>query len=117
MATQAINFSSNATKVVAIAQAQEQILSLLPGLIADMLLGVSGVEYAFVEIQAGGVFHVWTVVDNPQDEVYDAIYDREKLIIKQFHPIPFDFQVIARRGKDLRSVISLACRGWRKIDF
>lgn len=117
MVPQAIDFSSNAVRVIgALAQKQEQILAVIPSLVANTILGISDVEYVYVKVHPDGVFHVWTVVDDPQEEVYDAIYDQEQLLIARFQSIQFDFQVISRYGRELRSVISLSCQGWRKRD-
>jgi hypothetical protein len=68
------------------------------------------VETVYVDHNAQSV-HVWTIVDDPAEYVYDQIYDAERSIIKKFKSVQFDFLVVPRKGRDTRSVISLNCPG------
>jgi hypothetical protein len=96
------------------ASMQAQVASaLIPAHIANRILAVPGTEYVYVK-PGDGVVQVWTVVDSPEESVFDAIYDREKALIDELRPLNFDFHVIAREGKSINSIITLSCQGWRR---
>jgi hypothetical protein len=114
MATQSLVFGSVSN--VAGALQSELSLALIPHVVAKKLLSVPEAEYVYVSNGNDGVRHVWTIVDSPPEAVYDAIYDQEKELIQAFKTTEFDFHVIAREGRPLRSVITLSCQGWRQAD-
>jgi hypothetical protein len=99
--------------IVASLQAQVTFAAI-PVALADTLLSVPETEYVYVSNGRDGVYHVWTIVDSPPEHVFDAIYNQEKLIAQRFTLLEFDFHVIAREGRELRSFITLSCQGWRK---
>jgi hypothetical protein len=105
--------NSLAAKVVGASMQTQVALALIPTCIADYLLEIPATECVYVQANDGMV-QVWTIVDAPEESVFDAIYAREKDLIDEFKPIRFDFHVIAREGRQLRSIISLSCQGWRK---
>jgi hypothetical protein len=85
---------------------------LVPAVIAKKLLSVPEVESVSIE-QDGAMFHVWTVVDNPAEEIFDRIYDHEKQLIHELDcSLRFDFRVISRRGRTLNSLITIKGPIW-----
>ncbi len=96
------------------AQQAQYLPALVPQYIANRLLRQHAVEYVFVSEQKG-VFSVWTVVDLADESEYDAIYLEEAAIIQDLQPREFDFHVVTRRGRPLRNIITLSCRGWRNL--
>ena len=88
-------------------------VQLLNSAITGRLLAIPAVETVHVDQSAAPV-RVWTVVDNPPEDVFDAIYDCERSIINQFDHERFDFHVVSRKGRSTRSFISLACPAWTK---
>jgi hypothetical protein len=88
-------------------QLQEQIaVALAPVFMAKWLLAVPEVESVHV-LRDHDTFRVWTVIDSDEDPAYDAIYAKEKKIINEMKPFLFDFHVLARRGRQLESFITL----------
>lgn len=85
----------------------------LNNIITDELLPISSVETVYVSHDLESV-HVWTIVDDPAEYVYDQIYDAERGIIQRFPTVRFDFVVVPRKGRDTQSVITLTCPGWTK---
>jgi hypothetical protein len=90
-------------------------LSLHDG-ITNNLFAVPSVEKVFVG-KSKSMVRVWTVVDDPPEEVFDAIYDREKSIIHQFNHERFDFTVVTRKGRDISSFMSMDCPGWATLSL
>ena len=75
---------------------------------------IKSVECVFVSKQSE-VSRVWTVVNSASDSEYDAIYDEEKEIIRDFRDVAsFDFHVITRNQRPLHSIFTFSCQGWRK---
>jgi hypothetical protein len=101
---------------VAASLQQELSFALIPHVVAKKLLSVPETEYVYVSNGNDGVRHVWTIVNSPPESVYDAIYEQEKELIEAFKTVEFDFHVIAREGRPLRSLITLSCQGWRQPD-
>jgi hypothetical protein len=81
--------------------------------IAASLLAIPSVEAVYVD-HHGDIVNVWTVVDDPSEYEFELIYDRELSLIRRFCDHRFDFSTIARKGRDIRSLISLTCPGWRR---
>lgn len=77
----------------------------LQDFISKELASVADVEAVWTS-QQGHVFHVWTLVDNPDQEIRRRIYDHECAIIDQFDDYEFEFNIIPRRGRDAQSVLS-----------
>jgi hypothetical protein len=74
--------------------------------IASQLLSVREVESVYIH-RTKDITQVWTIVDAPAEEVYDAIYERERAVIRELAPDRFDFHVVSRRGRPLRSILTL----------
>lgn len=103
----------NPEYVVASLQAQIAF-AVVPVVLADALLSAPCAEKVYVSDGRDGVYHVWTIVDSPPDEEYDAIYDREKALIRKFSPLQLDFRVVAREGRDLSTLVTLPYQVWSK---
>ncbi len=73
---------------------------------------VPQVESVYID-RADDMIMVWTIINDDEEAVCDAIYNEEKRLIQDLQE-RFDFHVIARRGRELRSFISLSCRGWAR---
>jgi hypothetical protein len=114
MAGQSFVFGSVSN--VAAALQPELSFALIPHVVAKKLLLVPETECVYVSNGKDGVRQVWTIVDSPPEAVFDAIYDQEKELIQAFKTTEFDFHVIAREGRPLRSVITLSCQAWRQAD-
>ncbi len=78
--------------------------------IAKRLLSLPQVESVYIN-RSTDIIRVWTIIDDDDESVADAIYDQERLLIHELQE-QFDFHVIARQGRALRSLITLNCRGW-----
>lgn len=81
--------------------------------IAGNLLMVPQVESVVIR-REDSITRVWTVVDADDDQVFDAVYDRERIIIRDLSPERFDFHVVARKGRPLRSVMTMGYRIWQR---
>jgi hypothetical protein len=82
-------------------------------LIARHLLSIKEVESLYIHTSQE-MTRVWTVVDDPPEQVFDAIYDRERVVIRELAPDRFDFHVVARKGRPLRSVLTLGYCMWMR---
>ena len=80
---------------------------------AETFGGIDRVEGVFVA-PSGDVLSVFTVIDDDDEETYDRIYDRERLLIRRFGGIHFDFNVIARRGRSLADIVGCSAPVWRR---
>jgi len=81
--------------------------------IAKHILSVPEAESVFIN-RTKEIIRVWTIVDDPGEEVFDAIYERERLVIREHGQERFDFHVVARKGRLLRSVLSLSYPSWTR---
>ena len=52
------------------------------------------------------LLYLWVVVDKFDKAAREKIYAREREIINEFKELEFDFNIISRRGRDLRELIS-----------
>lgn len=52
------------------------------------------------------LLYLWVVVDKFDKAAREKIYARERKIINEFEELEFDFNIISRRGRDLRELIS-----------
>src|ERR1017187_5181650 len=88
-------------------------LSLIDVNFAETFGGIDRVEGGFVA-PSGAVLSVFTVIDDHDEETYDRIYDRERLLIGRFGGVHFDFNVIARRGRSLADIVGCSTPVWRR---
>ncbi len=84
--------------------------------ITSRLLSEPAVETVYID-RRSKVTRVWTIVDDPLEDVYDSIYEREASIVREFQGEHFDFSVMARKGRETRSFMSFRCPGWTRIDL
>ena len=75
--------------------------------------GIPAVERVHV-FQDGGLLNVFTIVEDEDESAFDAIYDRERSIIREFRDFHFDFNVIARRGRSASEALSLDAPDWQR---
>jgi len=75
--------------------------------------GIPAVERVHV-FQDGGLLNVFTIVENDDESAFDAIYDQERSIIRQFRDFHFDFNVIARRGRPVQEILSFDAPVWQR---
>jgi hypothetical protein len=97
----------------AFAQASFALAQPVPALLANRLLSTPEVESVYIK-KIDNAFHVWTIVDTADDAVLEVIFEGEKSLMERFPSMDFDFNVVERRGQNLRSVITLSCQGWTK---
>jgi len=80
---------------------------------AETLLELPLVESVYIN-QTGSTSRVWTIIDGDDDEVRDTIYKKEKDLINKLPECRFDFQVVARRGRPLDSLLTFTCHEWNR---
>jgi hypothetical protein len=73
--------------------------------IATGIGSVPDVEAVFALRQDQG-FRVWIVVRDSAPEVRRRIYEKEKRIIDDYSCFDFDFNIVASRGRDARTVVA-----------
>lgn len=83
----------------------EVVTTSLNEFIAFELSLVQEVAYVYTAYR-NGIFYVWIVLDQFEQEVRKRIYDREKAIIDEFSMFEFDFYIVARAGRDADELIS-----------
>jgi hypothetical protein len=93
--------------LVAITNAQRSI--------GSAFAGIPQVESVYVH-PVGEVFRVFTIVDDVDEDTYDRIYEHERSIMHTFRELHFDFNVIARRGRSEKDLISSATPAWRRTE-
>ena len=108
----------DATQLAGILASQFQQQFFVPGvtvspeqIIAGTILGVEGVEIVYVD-RSSDLTRVWTVIDVDDEAVCDLIYAKERELIHYYFSDRFDFHVVARQGRSLRSLITFSCDGW-----
>ena len=72
--------------------------------------GVCGVYM----VPAGDGVEVFTIVDADDEETYEAIYERERSIIRQHSDLHFDFNVIALRGRHIDGLVRSCTPVWQR---
>jgi len=83
--------------------------------IARLLADVPEVESVYID-QHGDLFEVYTIVGVDDDDVYDRIYGRERIVIRTFRDAHFDFNVIDRRGRPESEVMGSMIPVWRRSE-
>jgi hypothetical protein len=80
--------------------------------IGSSFADISAVERVHV-LQDGKCCTVFTIVDDEDEDVLDAIYERERALIHRHAGFSFDFNVVARRGRPLHNILTFSTPGWR----
>lgn len=78
--------------------------------VATRLLKIPKVESVYIH-RKSDIFEVWTIIDQDDESVTDSIYEIERSLIRDLKE-SFDFHVVARSGRPLRSLITINYRGW-----
>src|SRR5947209_20330993 len=81
--------------------------------IAEILSTVDSVERVYV-LPYGQRLTLYTVIPEDQEDAYDAIYIRERSIIRTFQGLHFDFNVIARRGRAMAEIFGSKQPVWER---
>lgn len=84
-------------------------------IVAEKLAEVPEVESIFINSIEGGPLDVIAVIDQDQDEAYDHIFDQERELMHILNQRPFDLHIIARRGRNLRAILSGDTPIWTRI--
>lgn len=71
------------------------------------------VECVFVD-QSDTEYRITTVINERDRVLRESIYEREKLIAKEYPGVNFDFRVISRMGHKLEDIATLRCRALGK---
>jgi hypothetical protein len=89
-------------------RAEEQTKSRFAEVYAfrDMLADVTEVEAVLANWDRGG-YDIWTVTDEPSEETRERIYRREWELMERYLDTAFDFNILARAGEELESVVTL----------
>jgi hypothetical protein len=82
--------------------------------IASVLSWVESVDCVYVR-DSGDMLRVFTVVEDEDEATLDAIYDRERTLIREIPGRRFDFNVIARRGRDIANILGDASPVWQRF--
>jgi len=83
--------------------------SELSNTIISVISPILPVEKIFVD-EIGGVFCVWTIINEDNREVRRSIYEREGRIMERYPNLLFDFNLIIRRGRALDEIMSFEGR-------
>jgi hypothetical protein len=75
----------------------------LQNAVINTMANVEAVESIFIQ-PIGSILNIYTIIDADDDEVRDAIYDREAELLRVFENYHFDFNVIARRGRPIEQI-------------
>lgn len=77
----------------------------------DQVLGV------YLVAGDNGAISVFTVISDDEEAVYDQVYEKERLLIRQFTHVHFDFNVIARRGRSIREMFGDRAPAWERAQL
>jgi hypothetical protein len=64
--------------------------------------------------QSGSMLHIFTVVDEENDSAFEKIYREERNLVRSSPDFQFDFNVIARRGRDVQEFVGANVPVWRR---
>ena len=65
---------------------------------------VPEITHVFIALRNNNVLYTWIVVDSFDEEVRHKIYNRQEAIIDEFTDFDFDFNVIARMGREMKDL-------------
>jgi hypothetical protein len=71
--------------------------------IANNISKVSEVEYILVS-KTDKYYEIWTVINKPNREVRDRIYDIEYNLLEHFRDCYFDFHVLCRDDRNIKDI-------------
>jgi hypothetical protein len=71
--------------------------------IVENLSLVPAVESVYLS-GGGSVVRVHVLINDEEESVFDAIYERESYLMRRFYSVNFDFNVIALRGRPVELV-------------
>jgi len=83
--------------------------------LTEALKVINRVEGIYL-IPHGETLTVFTIIDNDDEETYDLIYDQERLLIRRFAGVHFDFNVIARRGRPISEIVGASNPIWQRSE-
>jgi hypothetical protein len=81
--------------------------------VASVLATVPQVEAVYVD-QTANKLIVYTVIDESDESVYDRIYDCERHLIRDSNGAQFDFNVTARRGVPVETLLGDLRPVWQR---
>jgi hypothetical protein len=81
--------------------------------VGSVLGQIEQVEGVYISID-GELLNVFTVIGDDDEEAYDRIYDRERVVIHQNPTLHFDFNVIARRGRPVTDILGQYAPIWQR---
>jgi len=64
--------------------------------------------------QSGSMLRVFTVVDEENDSAFEKIYQKERSLAHSSPDFQFDFNVIARRGRDVQEFVGANVPLWQR---
>jgi hypothetical protein len=82
--------------------------------IASSLQTIPQVEAVYVLHAGEGGLRVLTVVNDENEDVYERIYRKELQVAESFPSILFDFNVVARRGRAINSIVGNNLPVWAR---
>ena len=88
---------------------KSRIEDSLAGAFAD----VNGVRGVYM-LTSGDVVNVFTIIDEDDEQTYEAIYERERSLIRQHSDWHFDFNVMARRGRSVDELVGSFAPVWQR---
>ena len=81
--------------------------------IASAFHDIAAVDRVYIR-DAGEILRVFTVVDEESDAIFDAVYERERELIREFPDHRFDFNIIARSGRNVSDVLGHIAPAWQR---
>lgn len=76
---------------------------------------IAEVESVYV-LRGGDTLRVFTIVGDVNEDVYDRIYEQERLIIRDFRSAHFDFNVISLRGRPANEIVGSILPVWQRSE-
>ena len=92
------------------------VSSTLQAALAQDLASVPQVSDILIE-NVKGAFLVWVVVDNPERQVRDRIFQKQMDLMDAFPEIGFDFNLIPSMGRPVNEIATGAIPVYSRTDF
>jgi len=96
-----INWDAILTK----SESNEDTLNETKLRIANELSDLEQIEQIYFE-KHDNIIRIWTIINNPSRDLRRSIYEKESNIMRQFNRSLFDFNIITREGKSLKTIAS-----------
>ncbi len=82
--------------------------------IASAFENIPQVESVFVQSREDSKFKVFAVVNNEDEAVYDEIFHRELVLLRELPSVRIDFNVITRRNRPIEEFVGKVVPSWER---